>query len=270
MVNKLSEEMSETLLLKREVDVKDAPGIVMSPAVKQPEPQTEVYSGSASKVKSRPIYAFVKCLADFVLSLAASVVLIIPMAVIALIIYIKDPGNPFYMQTRVGKSGKPLRILKFRTMRNGADKLENMLTSEQLEEYKREYKLDDDPRLIGYRKPGYGKTCFGARLRQLSIDELPQIVWNVCLKGNMSLVGPRPILREELERYYTPEQQKALLSVKPGLTGYWQAYARNNAKYDTGERQKMELYYIGRRSFLMDIKIILATVSAVVKKNGAK
>lgn len=265
----MSEEMNGTLLLERESDVAGSPNIVMTEtAVKEPETQSEVYAGAAPVVKNRPIYAVFKRLADFLLSLAASVVLIIPMAIIAVAIMIKDPGNPFYIQTRVGKNGKDLRILKFRTMRKGADKLENMLTPEQLEEYKREYKLDDDPRLIGYKKPGDGRTCFGARLRQLSIDELPQIVWNICLKGDMSLVGPRPILREELERYYTPEQQEALLSVKPGLTGYWQAYARNNAKYDTGERQGMELYYIGKRSVVLDIKIIFATVLAVVGKSG--
>lgn len=110
------------------------------------------------------------------------------MAIVAVAIMLKDPGNPFYIQTRVGKNGKDLKILKFRTMRKGADKLENMLTPEQLEEYKREYKLDDDPRLIGYNKPGDGKTCFGARLRQLSIDELPQIVWNVCLKEERDII----------------------------------------------------------------------------------
>ena len=258
--------MNGTIVLERPESAGNPPNIVMTETAAKE--QSEVYAGAAPVVKNRPFYAFFKRLADFVLSLAASVVLIIPMAIIAVAIMIKDPGNPFYIQTRVGKNGKDLKILKFRTMRKGADKLENMLTPEQLEEYKREYKLDDDPRLIGYKKPGDGKTCFGARLRQLSIDEIPQIVWNICLKGDMSLVGPRPILREELERYYTPEQQKALLSVKPGLTGYWQAYARNNAKYDTGERQEMELYYIGNRSIALDLKIIFATIEAVVKRSG--
>lgn len=260
-VNKLSEEMSGVAVMDKQ-EMSESPNIFVS--------QVESSAGDVSNAKSRPVYAFFKRSADFVLSLIASIILLIPMAVIAAAIMIKDPGNPFYMQTRVGKNGKDLRILKFRTMRNGADKLENMLTPEQLEEYKREYKIDDDPRLIGYKKSGDGKTCFGARLRQLSIDELPQIVWNICLKGDMSLVGPRPILREELERYYTPEQQDALLSVKPGLTGYWQAYARNNAKYDTGERQKMELHYIEKQSVFLDIKIIFATVLAVVRKSGAK
>ena len=269
----MSEELNGTVLLERPEAVESPPNIVLNQtavSVKEPEPQSEVYTGAVPEVKNRPVYAFFKRLADFVLSFAASIVLIIPMAIVALTICIKDPGNPFYLQTRVGKDGKPLKILKFRTMRKGADKLENMLTPEQLEEYKREYKLDDDPRLIGYKKEGDGKTCFGARLRRLSIDELPQIVWNICLKGDMSLVGPRPILKDELERYYTPEQQNALLSVKPSLTGYWQAYARNNAKYDTGERQGMELYYIENRSTVLDIKIVFATALAVLKKSGAK
>ena len=273
MVRNVSEEMNGTILLDRPEAEETPPNIIMTQtAVKtQDEPQSEFYAGAAPEVKSHPVYAFIKRFTDFILSLAASVVLVIPMAIVALLIYLKDPGNPFYIQTRVGKNGKPLRILKFRTMRKGADKLENMLTAEQLEEYKREYKLDDDPRLIGYKKPGDGMTCFGARLRQLSIDELPQIVWNVCLKGDMSLVGPRPILREELERYYTPEQQKALLSVKPGLTGYWQAYARNEAKYARGGvRQQMELYYIENMSPLLDIRIVLQTVKAVLLRSGAK
>ena len=75
----------------------------------------------------------------------------------------------------------------------------------------------------------------------MSIDELPQILFNICILGNMSVVGPRPILQSELEENYTPEEQKLLLSVKPGLTGYWQAYARNDVGYQNHERQEMEL-----------------------------
>ena len=270
----MSEEMNGTVLLERPETVESPPNIVLNQtaaSVKEQEPQSEVYAGAAPVVKNRPIYAFFKRLTDFLLSLAASIVLIIPIAIVAVAIIIKDPGNPFYIQNRVGKNHKPIKILKLRSMRKNADKLENVLTPEQLEEYKREYKLDDDPRLIGYKKPGDGKTCFGARLRQLSIDEIPQIVWNICLKGDMSLVGPRPILREELERYYTPEQQEALLSVKPGLTGYWQAYARNEAKYARGGvRQQMELYYIENMSPLLDIRIVLQTVKAVLLRSGAK
>ena len=187
-----------------------------------------------NQIKKRPVYAFVKRFADMILSLIASIVLLIPIAVTAIVIMCKDPGNPFYIHTRVGKDRKQINILKLRSMRKNADKLEDMLTPEQLKEYKSEYKLDDDPRLIGWKKPGDGSHCFGAKLRQWSLDELPQIPYNILFKGNMSIVGPRPIIESELQENYTPEQQETLLSVKPGLTGYWQAYARNEAKYGGG------------------------------------
>lgn len=215
-------------------------------------------------------YLVIKRCFDFVSSLCVSIALLLPLAILALAIMLKDPGNPFYVQKRVGKDGKELRMVKLRSMRIGADCLEKMLTPEQLAQYKKEYKLDDDPRLIGWKKPGDGKKCFGGMLRRTSLDELPQIVWNICVKGNMSVVGPRPILKDELEQNYTPEEQKLLLSVKPGLTGYWQAYARNDATYETGQRQRMELYYVQNASALLDIKILFATVEAVLRKRGAK
>ena len=212
---------------------------------------------------------FKRCF-DFMASLLVSVVLLIPLGILALFVVVKDFGNPFYVQKRVGQNGKELRMVKLRSMKRGADSLETMLTPMQLAEYHREYKLCDDPRLIGYRKPGDSTKCFGGFIRKTSMDELPQIVWNICIKGDMSVVGPRPILREELEENYTPEQQRLLLSVKPGLTGYWQAYARNNATYKSGKRQQMELYYVKNQSLLLDIKILFATVGAVIRKKGAK
>ena len=216
------------------------------------------------------VYLILKRCFDFVASLFAGVILLIPMGAIAILIMAKDFGNPFYMQRRIGQGGKEIGVLKFRSMKNHADRLEEMLTPEKLEQYRKEFKLDDDPRLIGYKKPGDGKTCFGAKIRRMSIDELPQIIWNICVKGNMSVVGPRPILAEELAANYTPEQQQRFLSVKPGLTGYWQAYARNDANYESGRRQEMELYYVEHASFLFDLKIIFATVGAVLRKQGAK
>ena len=206
---------------------------------------------------------------DLVCSLCASVLLFIPMLIISVMIMMKDPGNPFYIHKRVGRNGESIGVLKFRSMKLGADNLEKMLTDEQLKEYKQEYKLKDDPRLIGYKHPGDGGKCFGAVLRRTSIDELPQIVYNILLKGNMSVVGPRPILEDELKENYTDEQRDMLLSVKPGLTGYWQAYARSNATYETGRRQEMELYYIANRSTFLDLKIILKTISVVFKREGA-
>ena len=224
------------------------------------------------------IYGFLKRVFDFIVSLIISVVLLIPMIIIGLIIVCKDGGSPFYKQKRIGKSKKNsadynvINVYKFRSMKQDADNLEKMLTPERLEEYNREYKLKDDPRLIGYKNPGDGENgrCFGAKIRRTSLDELPQILFNICIRGNMSIVGPRPILKQELEENYTEEQQKLLLSVKPGLTGYWQAYARNNATYEHGERQQMELYYIAHRSLWLDIKIIFKTVISAIKRDGAE
>lgn len=218
----------------------------------------------------KPVYNFIKRVFDIVSSLIVSVLLLVPIAVISVMIIINDSGNPFYLHKRVGKKGKMFSVYKFRSMKKGADNLERMLTPEQLSEYKKEYKLADDPRLIGYKKTGDGSKCFGARLRRLSLDELPQILMNILIFGNMSVVGPRPILESELNENYTPEEQKLLLSVKPGLTGYWQAYARNNVGYENGERQKMELFYVQNRSFMMDIKIIFKTIGTVLGRSGAK
>ena len=217
-------------------------------------------------------YLVIKRVFDFVSALLVSILILIPMLIVALLVIIKDCGNPFYKQKRVGKKGKTLKVWKFRSMKKGADNLKEMLTPEQYEEYLKEYKLDDDPRLIGYKKPGDGKNgkCFGAKIRRTSIDELPQILFNICILGNMSVVGPRPMLNDELDKYYTPEQKALLLTAKPGLTGYWQAYARNNATYASGERQKMELYYIEHRSVWLDIKIIFKTFIGVLKHTGAK
>ena len=215
-------------------------------------------------------YEAIKRMMDVVLALAASIVFAPLVLVLMLLIVVKDPGSPVYLHKRVGFGGRPIKVMKLRTMRQGADQVEEMLTPEQLEEYRKEYKVDDDPRLIGWEKTGDGKTCFGARLRQFSLDEVPQIFWNVLIKGDMSLVGPRPILQAELEENYTPAQQKLLLSVKPGITGFWQAYARNEVKYGGGIRQQMELFYVSHRSLLLDFKIMLATVKTVLLRKGAK
>lgn len=241
----------------------------------QPSPSetgTESVPLANTDIKPRGgwMYLFVKRIFDIISSFAASVLLLVPMLVLGLMVFIKDPGNVFYKQKRVGYKGKELKVYKFRSMKKGAENLENMLTPKQLEEYKREYKLKDDPRLIGYKKPGDGSKCFGAKLRRSSLDELPQILFNICILGNMSVVGPRPLLKEEVEKYYSKEEQELFKSAKPGLTGYWQAYARNNATYESGERQKMELYYVKHRSIGLDLKIIFKTMARVLSRNGAE
>ena len=102
---------------------------------------------------------FVRRCFDLACSLCASILLFIPMLIISVMIMMKDPGNPFYIHKRVGRNGESIGVLKFRSMKLGADNLEKMLTDEQLKEYKQEYKLKDDPRLIGYKHPGDGEKC---------------------------------------------------------------------------------------------------------------
>jgi lipopolysaccharide/colanic/teichoic acid biosynthesis glycosyltransferase len=227
-------------------------------------------NSNLQEISVRRQNGFFKRLADIAVALPLTILSLPVGVLLGLLILLRDPGSPFYCQRRVGRDGKVLTILKFRTMKRHSDEVERVLSPEALAIYRREYKLMDDPRLIGYRKEGDGSRCFGAILRRTSLDELPQLWWNVLLRGNMSLVGPRPILKEELKQHYTIEEQKALLSVKPGLTGYWQAYARNAACYENGERQQMELYYVKNRSFGLDLKILFRTVVAVITKAGAK
>lgn len=201
------------------------------------------------------LYHILKRFMDIVISLVGIVLLSPVYIVILLAVFLFDGHSPIYTQVRVGKSGKKINIYKFRTMHHLAGDLERLLTSEQLERYKREYKLEDDPRV----------TKIGNILRKTSLDELPQL-FNV-LKGDISLVGPRPIVESELE-YYGNDVAK-LLSVKPGLTGYWQAYRRNLAKYESGERQEMELSYVDRESFFFDIKIVIKTIGTVSSGKGS-
>lgn len=213
----------------------------------------------AAAIKAKPIskpYAFIKRAFDILFSVSAIILLILPMVIIALIIKLQDGGPVLYRAKRLGKNGKPFFMYKFRSMEIGADELENSLTDKQLKEYKTEYKLDDDPRL----------TKIGSFLRKTSIDEIPQF-FNV-LSGKMSLVGPRPIVSDELANY--GENKDLFLSVKPGLTGYWQAYARNDVGYVNGKRQKMELFYVCNHSVWLEIKIIFATVFRVFTGKGAK
>lgn len=243
--------------------------VLLTDVAHQTTHQQETVSPVLLSHSSGKAYRVIKRCFDFLSSMVVSIILLPLLLILMVLIMIKDPGNPLYFQKRIGKGGRPIFVAKLRTMRKFSDHLEEMLTPEQLEEYKREYKLKDDPRLIGWKKEGDGRRCFGAILRKLSLDELPQIVFNIFLKGNMSVVGPRPILEKELKAEYTPLQQQQILMLKPGLTGYWQAYARGNATYESGERQQMELYYVQNCSLKLDMKILFRTIRAVFTGNGA-
>ena len=135
--------------------------------------------------------------------------------------------------------------------------VKKLLNKKQLEQFYAEYKIDNDPRI----------TKIGKIIRKTSIDEFPQL-FNI-LDGDMSLIGPRPIVNDEIV-HYNKNDLKKLLSVKPGLTGYWQAYARNKASYKDGLRQNMELYYAKNHCLGLDLKIFIKTIISVLKQEGAQ
>ena len=203
------------------------------------------------------IYKFVKRAFDFIAALAAIVAISPLLLIISAIVYLGDPGPVIYGQVRIGKNEKAFKMWKFRSMYKNADKMIDQLTDEQRQQYITEFKIDNDPRI----------TPVGNFLRKTSLDELPQLFNVLC--NDMSLVGPRPLIESEIQTYYA-DMFDTLLSVKPGVTGYWQAYARNNATYQSGQRQQMEMYYVNHASIMLDIKILFRTVASVLRRDGAK
>ena len=198
-------------------------------------------------------YRFVKRAFDIAFSLCVAIVGLIPVLLLCLVVRLESPGSPIYLQERVGYRGKPLRILKLRTMVADSDDVEKHLSPEQLDQWRRERKVDDDPRV----------TKVGRFLRKTSLDELPQFL-NV-LAGQMSVIGPRPIVEEELAAY--GDAAGELLSVKPGITGWGQVRARNDAAYEDGSRQELELYYVRNASLAMDARVFLRTFSIMFGKD---
>ena len=203
------------------------------------------------------VYAVSKRAFDICASSVAIILLSLALLIISAIIYLGDPGPVIYGQLRIGKNGKAFKMWKFRSMYKNADKMIDQLTDEQRQQYITEFKIDNDPRI----------TPVGNFLRKTSLDELPQLFNVLC--NDMSLVGPRPLIESEIQTYYA-DMFDTLLSVKPGVTGYWQAYARNNATYQSGQRQQMEMYYVNHASIMLDIKILFRTVVSVLRKDGAK
>ncbi len=172
---------------------------------------------------------------------------------LGILIKLDSKGPIFFSHKRIGKDGKTIGVYKFRSMVSNSEEVFKNFTKEQKEEFEKNFKLDDDPRI----------TKLGKFLRKTSLDELPQLL-NI-IKGDMSIVGPRPIVKAEVEKYGNCADK--LFSVKPGLTGFWQANGRSDTSYE--ERVQMDMYYIDSRSFLLDIKIIFKTVISVIKKEGA-
>jgi len=214
-------------------------------------------SKDLSNSKDNLRYLVSKRIFDILFSLLAIVILGIAIFVIYLLLKLSDPkGKVFFSQNRFGLNSKRFKMFKFRSMVSDAEiKLKS--NAELYEKYLlNNYKLDpeEDPRM----------TKMGRFLRKYSIDEIPQF-FNV-LKGEMSIVGPRPIVDEELFIEYGRDSS-LFLSVKPGITGYWQANGRSNVGYP--ERKAMELFYIRNKSMKMDILIIFKTVKSILLKEGA-
>lgn len=203
-----------------------------------------------SKVKT---YDFVKRIIDIIISSIGLIICLPIFVIIAILIKIDSKGPVFFKHKRIGKYGRKLEIYKFRTMIDNAEEAMKYFTEEQKKEFKENFKLENDPRV----------TRVGKILRKTSLDELPQII-NI-LKGEMSIIGPRPIVKNELEKY--GKNKERFLSVAPGLTGYWAANGRSDVSYE--ERMALELYYVDNRSLLLDLKIFVKTIGSVLRGRGA-
>jgi len=177
--------------------------------------------------------------------------------IIILFICISSKGSPVYSHERIGRGGKPFRCYKFRSMHADADsRLQELLNSNPKlkKEWETSRKLKNDPRV----------TSIGSFLRKTSLDELPQF-WNV-LKGDLSVVGPRPVVKEEIEKFYGRKATK-ILSIRPGLTGIWQTSGRNDTSYTN--RVQMDEKYVDNHSILLDITLIAKTIPSMISSKGA-
>ena len=214
----------------------------------------ELTTTSTSEViKVKSIYKYIKRFMDIVLASIGLVVLSPVFLIIAVLIKTESKGKVFFKHKRIGKNGKEIYIYKFRTMVENAEDLIKQFTPEQMKEFKENFKLENDPRV----------TKIGKILRKTSLEELPQLINKK--KGDISIIGPRPVIEEELEKYGMNKNK--FLSVTPGLTGYWAANGRSNTTYE--QRMEMELYYVDNMSFKLDLKVFFKTVLSVLKREGA-
>ena len=204
--------------------------------------------------------AIAKGIFDRLIALVAIIVLSPVLLVLVVLQKIFNPGPVFYVSARLSQFSKPVRLIKFRSMRpefgrhDAADEFRAMGRDDLANEYEKHRKVTEDPRV----------TKFGDFLRKTSLDELPQLI-NV-LRGDLSMVGPRPILPQEAK--FSPARTALLHSVKSGVTGLWQVSGRSNLTFE--ERIDLETFYAQNWSFWLDIKILFKTVAVVLRKTGAK
>ncbi|MBN1840644.1 MAG: exopolysaccharide biosynthesis polyprenyl glycosylphosphotransferase [Campylobacterales bacterium] len=217
------------------------------------------HKGMAFYIKNNllsPVDQYLKRGFDIVVSLVALFMASPFLIWLYSIVYVSTKGHPIFSHDRIGFGGKKFKVYKFRTMFIDADeRLEELLETceESKEEWERDFKLKNDPRI----------TKIGHFLRRTSLDELPQLV-NV-LKGEMSLVGPRPIVEKEIEKY--GEYFEYFTAVTPGITGLWQVSGRNDIEYD--ERVQLDVWYVRNWSIELDVQILIKTVLVVLGRKGS-
>lgn len=212
-----------------------------------------IVQNQPNKVKHLPL----KRALDVIFSLAALILLSPLFLLIACIIRSTSKGKAIYFQQRIGRGGTCFRCYKFRTMYQNADLILNDILekdAEKRKEWEETYKLKNDPRI----------TPFGVFLRQSSLDELPQF-WNV-LKGDLSVVGPRPVVQEEIDKHFGHKAEK-IFSIRPGITGLWQISGRSDLSYS--KRIALDEYYVEKRTIFTDLKIIALTIPRMISKKGA-
>lgn len=197
-----------------------------------------------------------KAVIDEILSAVMLVFLSPLFVIVGIAIKREDGGDVLHRRVCVGKNGRKFIMYKFRSMCKDADDYEKYFSGKDLERYLRGEKNLNDPRI----------TSIGRFLRRTSIDEIPQLI-SVFL-GNMSLVGPRPVTQREADFYGI--MKPYLLSVRPGITGWWQVNGRDKIAYLSEEAKALQLYYVFNQSIILDMKILLKTVAVVLRKDGAK
>ncbi len=204
-----------------------------------------------SRKRTFKVYKSIKNFFDLLFSLLFLITSLPLFLIISLLIKLSSRGPTFFLQKRVGKNNISFKCIKFRTMYPEAkDILENLLMKDSLlrKEFEETHKIKNDPRI----------TPIGKLLRKTSLDELPQFI-NV-LKGEMSIIGPRPIVKEEKRKY--GKYLKKVLLIKPGITGLWQVSGRNNLTYK--RRVSLDINYVENYSLLMDLRILFRTFGVIL------
>ena len=219
------------------------------------EPGTDEFAAASRAFERRSLaYRVVKRTADILFSLLIIIFGLLPAFILSLFVWIDTGASPIYTQTRAGRFGVPFKIHKFRTMVADSDDIEKYLNEDQLAMWRKERKVDDDPRI----------TRLGRFLRATSVDELPNFL--DVFTGELSIVGPRAISFSEVTWF--GNDQAELLSVRPGITGLWQAGPRNRATFESGQRQALELDYVRRAGLGLDLSVFFHTFGAVFGGTG--